>query len=193
VFFNDPVFNDPIFTNPYFGSPYRNSSRTTLFTDPFTLFNSLFEGMGGGDDYLDPRWPYDRYDRDPFRFMSMGFPYGFGATFRSGFGGHRKYPESSLKTTSYQNRSPDGKPAHWVYENTMYRSVNGVTQVVTERRDSNVSAVDQAFSLSDHDCIKNNTHTYVKYPDGKQTYTINGIEQRIPRQPLEDGPALYEP
>jgi DnaJ family protein B protein 6 len=128
------------------------------------LFNSLF-----GDTYHD-HFPHfndrgrhsrhDRFNADPF--SSMGFPSGFGSMPNEGFGvsyGGNAHPR--MRSSSFQSSFVNnGQNPCWVSESRVTRSINGVTESVHERRD-----------------LDGNTHVTVKHPDGRITYSVNGMEQ----------------
>jgi len=151
--------NDPFFSNPFFGSPFRGFGRQSFFTDPFVLFNTLF---GDIQDYpVDNRGRYDRLDRDPFGPLSIGMPFAFGSLPWGGVELHRDGRNSGMRSTVYQSAfASDGQNSRWTSDRQISRTVNGVTQMIHERRDQD-----------------GNVHVKVKHPDGRKTYTINGVEQ----------------
>jgi DnaJ family protein B protein 6 len=133
--FNDPFFTDPFFSSPFFNSPHRRAPHSS-FTDPFVLFNSLF------DDIFHDMQPHHNHRHDifnPVQSHTVGFPFGFGSGFFGGFGslpnGASQMMSNSYQT-SYMN---DGSEPRWISQSSMTRTINGVTETVQERIDSNVS------------------------------------------------------
>jgi len=158
--FDDHFPSDPFLSEPFYSSPFRRTSRHSQFTDPFVLFDSLF-----GDAYHEHLHPFndsrrhprhDRFTGDPF--SPMGFPTGFGSMFSfGGFPGDARHAQTRSPQSSFVST---GRNTGWVLDRHMTRSINGVTESVHERRDAD-----------------GNTHITVKHPDGRTTYTINGVEQ----------------
>ncbi|KAH9479496.1 DnaJ-like protein subfamily B member 8 [Psilocybe cubensis] len=154
-------FPDPFF--PHHHSPFSAFE----FTDPFELFNSIFEGdpfFGGPSRHRHPSFspamdPFahmhrmqaeiesfmDNIDRDPFSMS--GFPR---------FGFMPPIPTApAIESSAFNNNR--GK---WVSESFMTSTVNGVTQTIRKRVDSN-----------------GNEHILRTLPDGREVRTINGVEQ----------------
>ncbi|KAF8489318.1 hypothetical protein JB92DRAFT_3129488 [Gautieria morchelliformis] len=76
-------------------------------------------------------------------------------------------PVPNAQSFSFQGSSrgqygsgPNGQQPRWVSESTMTQSINGVTQTIHKKRDS-----------------LGNEHVTKIYPDGRQKYTVNGVEQ----------------
>ncbi|KAL5513244.1 hypothetical protein ACEPAH_3642 [Sanghuangporus vaninii] len=170
----DP-FDDPFFSQPLgsFGSRSRSRNDPFFsFTDPFALFEQLFGDMRRQFD--DPAFG------DPFPSASpLGrSPFGGGSLFDRMMGpsfgmlppaddmfGQSSHPMQG-QTMSFQSsshgmlaRGSDGK-SQWVSQSKMTRSVNGVRESVWKRTDSN-----------------GNEHVTYSYPDGRERYLINGVEQ----------------
>ncbi|KAF8202201.1 hypothetical protein BJ912DRAFT_944063 [Pholiota molesta] len=151
------TFPDPFY--PHHHRPFSGFE----FTDPFTLFNSIFEGTPfqsgpsrSRHHSYSSRSPFehvhrmqaeiesfmDDIDRDPFSMGGMGPRFGFG-------------PMLAMPSLP----SPNGR-GRWVSESVVSSTVNGVTQTVRKRVDSN-----------------GNEHITRTLPDGREVRTINGIEQ----------------
>lgn len=131
------TFPDPFY--PHHHRPFSGFE----FTDPFTLFNSIFEGTpfqsgpSRSRHHSYSRSPFehmhrmqaeiesfmDDIDRDPFSMGGMGPRFGFG-------------PMLAMPSLP----SPNGR-GRWVSESVVSSTVNGVTQTVRKRVDSNVSPV----------------------------------------------------
>ncbi|KAF4610802.1 hypothetical protein D9613_006894 [Agrocybe pediades] len=157
-------FPDPFFAHHHAHRHHAYSS--FQFTDPFTLFDSIFEDLNPFRGHstrqapspfsMDPFERMNRFhaeidalmhdiDRDPFGMS--GFP---------SFGRH-----SALPSFPAIDRSPfDTSHGHWVSESFMTSTVNGVTQTISKRIDS-----------------EGNEHITRTLPDGRKIQTINGVEQ----------------
>ncbi|KJA28145.1 hypothetical protein HYPSUDRAFT_212121 [Hypholoma sublateritium FD-334 SS-4] len=159
------------FPNPFY-SHHNNPFSAFEFTDPFTLFNSIFEGTpfqarsrSRHHSYSRPMDPFhdhmfrmqaeietfmDDIDHDPFS-MSMGGGMGFGLP--GPFAPIIQIPAS-------HHSSSTSRGGRWVSESIVSSTVNGVTQTVRKRVDSD-----------------GNEHITRTLPDGREVRTINGIEQ----------------
>ncbi|PPQ90768.1 hypothetical protein CVT25_010157 [Psilocybe cyanescens] len=156
------TFPDPFFSHRH--SPFPSFQ----FTDPFELFNSIFEGtpfQSSPSRHRHPSYPspmdpfahmhrmqaeiesfMDGIDRDPFNMS--GFPR---------FGFIPPMPTvHAIEPPSFNNNR-----GHWVSESYMTSTVNGVTQTIRKRVDSN-----------------GNEHILRTLPDGREVRTINGLEQQ---------------
>ncbi|KAI5121626.1 hypothetical protein M0805_001155 [Coniferiporia weirii] len=164
-------FDDPFFAHPFGASPgSRPQARSPFgFTDPFALFNSIFG---------DTRHPFD----DPFFAGSGAFgshPFGHSSPFGGSFGGNPAlgmFPGMNMhpalgdpfqsQIANFQSSSQGGFShgsngnGHWVSQSRMTRTINGVTESVWKRTDSN-----------------GNEHITYSYPDGNERYLINGVDQ----------------
>jgi len=136
------TFPTPLFAHDPFAS---------FFTDPFTLFNSIFEDMPRHSS--GPRVhshsqapspfrasPYSNFDR--IQEEIEGF---MESIDRDPFGmGHipRFAPRTRTSTFPTVDTSPieDGG-GRWVSDSFMSTTVNGVTQTIHKQRDSNVSVI----------------------------------------------------
>ncbi|KAF8967689.1 hypothetical protein BDZ97DRAFT_1655988 [Flammula alnicola] len=149
------------FPNPFF-SHHHTPFSAFQFTDPFTLFNSIFEGTPSQNPSSRPRHHYSR-SMDPFAHMHRmqedieSFmedidrdPFGMGGGFPR-FGPMMQMP--SLPAL-------DANRGRWISESYMTSTVNGVTQTVRKRIDSD-----------------GNEHILRTMPDGREIRTINGVEQ----------------
>ncbi|EJD07636.1 DnaJ-domain-containing protein [Fomitiporia mediterranea MF3/22] len=192
--FNDPFFNDPFFARP-FGSRSRPRNDPFFgFTDPFALFDQIFGDMR--HSFEDPSFgvPFPSagspFARTPFghsslfdRMMGGNPAFGmlppstdpFNQSGRPLHGHSMSFSSSSRGTLT---RGADGNP-QWVSQSKMTRTVNGVTESVLKRTDSN-----------------GNEHVTYSYPDGQERYLINGVEQpsgsyverNLPPPPPYSGP-----
>ncbi|EIM86722.1 DnaJ-domain-containing protein [Stereum hirsutum FP-91666 SS1] len=188
--FNDPFFGTgfPSFPSMFGGPPpQRHRSRPHQynqssygFTDPFQLFNQMFgdlhdinQGRGFGNSYRDPFLDDD--DDEVFgsgrrRGGVNGGP-GMGAFGSFGFGspmmnmmlgggaGGRGFSTQSMSSSSTGGFG-NGNGGRWVSESRMTRTINGVTESIVKRKDS-----------------QGNEHVTHTYPDGRERHTLNGIEQ----------------
>ncbi|KAL1684305.1 DnaJ domain-containing protein, partial [Schizophyllum commune] len=173
-FFPDPFANDPFFSR---------RTRGFTFTDPFELFDAFFgvpRERSGGSARADPFSGFGGR-QDPFGafgglFGGMGssmlaLPSAFGNMGSSSGSGSRSY---SMMSSGFGSSSGGG----WTSESVSTTTVNGVTTTVREKRDA-----------------QGNVHRTKIYPDGREVYTINGVEQKKidsgenKRKALEDGPS----
>ncbi|KAJ7113692.1 hypothetical protein C8R43DRAFT_130448 [Mycena crocata] len=135
-----------------FPDPFAN-----FFTEPFDLFDKIFS------DYRRPNYhPVHRsssnWNRDPFeaiyRIQDM-----MADLERDMFS-----PSPFMRSHSIGFDSPgfgDRGPIRWASQSTMLTSRNGVTHRIDKRRD-----------------WEGNEHVTRTYPDGRELYTINGVEQQ---------------
>ena len=154
-----PSFPTPLFAHDPFSS---------FFTDPFTLFNSIFDDMpfhsSGPRVHSHPPFrasPFSNFDRmqaeiEDFMDNIDRDPYGVGHI-------PRFTPRSRVSTFPSVDISPneDGS-GRWVSNSFMSTTVNGVTQTIHKQKDSNVSIKLPYATLSD-------TH-YLFYGLGQRTY-----------------------
>ncbi|KAL1684324.1 DnaJ domain-containing protein, partial [Schizophyllum commune] len=156
-FFPDPFANDPFFSR---------RTRGFTFTDPFELFDAFFgvpRERSGGSARADPFGGFGGR-QDPFGafgglFGGMGssmlaLPSAFGNMGSSSGSGTRSY---SMMSSGFGSSSGGG----WTSESVSTTTVNGVTTTVREKRDA-----------------QGNVHRTKVYPDGREVYTINGVEQK---------------
>ncbi|KAH8111011.1 DnaJ-domain-containing protein [Phellopilus nigrolimitatus] len=169
--FSNAAFNDPFFSHQFgASSPHMHAG----FTDPFSLFDSIFGGMRHQFD--DPFFANAHPSAgSPFRRD----PYGHGSLFDSMMGGNpafgmlsqaNAFPSMGApfqgQTANFQSSSrgfsaggADGN-TRWISQSRMTRSINGVTESVWKRTDSN-----------------GNEHITYSYPDGRERYLVNGVDQ----------------
>ncbi|TFK18987.1 DnaJ-domain-containing protein [Coprinopsis marcescibilis] len=157
-------FNDP-FTHPFFSSHSHSRHRSFAFTDPFSLFDSIFrEALGPQSGYGGMQ--YGQFSESPFDMFArmerdldteMG---GFSSTMSlSPFGALNGFPTSLFPSLGAPQQVRAGG-SRWVTESYSSQTVNGVTKSVHQRRDG-----------------LGNEHVTQKFPDGREIYTINGVEQ----------------
>ncbi|KAF9480516.1 DnaJ-domain-containing protein [Pholiota conissans] len=152
------TFPDPFFSHHH--TPFPSFE----FTDPFTLFDSIFEGTPFGSrssrsrhhSYSRPMHPFEQMHRmqaeiEDFMEDIDRNPFGMG-----GFGGFPFGPMYTAPALSSSN----SRGGRWVSESIVSSTVNGVTQTVRKRVDSD-----------------GNEHIVRTLPDGREVRTINGIEQ----------------
>ncbi|GJJ11065.1 hypothetical protein Clacol_005296 [Clathrus columnatus] len=192
-------------------------SQSFHFRDPFELFNSFFPEFS-----RDPF--FSEFERDPFGFSSFPSPFNRPNLFDSMFHSMRRpsrmesftsrpaidmfrdFPtDSNTQVYSMSNslhgfgaRRPDGQ-YKWISESTSTRTINGMTETIQKKIDK-----------------QGNEHIRKIYPDGREKYTVNGVEQPtkgyipnappvgqlpssgedigyVPPKPLEDNdPCSYE-
>ncbi|KAL0580454.1 hypothetical protein V5O48_001524 [Marasmius crinis-equi] len=160
-FANDPFSNDSFFNDPFFS----RSSNHFRFSDPFDLFERMFQGAPMFGDPINPRPRHhhhnhpDRrpaWNEDPFsqaRRMHnemSGFMSGMHRSMLAGF------PAGADISSSSGNGN--GRFTSQVY---MSSSMNGVTHSIKRTRDWNGNEI-----------------VTKTYPDGRKVVTINGVEQR---------------
>ncbi|KAJ8094612.1 hypothetical protein PM082_010618 [Marasmius tenuissimus] len=161
--FNDPFFNEPLFNDPFFSGPFSNrSSHNFRFSDPFDLFDRMFQGppMFGDPGYSRSRHHHgnhhDRrptWDEDPFtqtRRMHADM-----SSFMSSM--HRNMLPGLL-ATDIPSGSGNSRFTSQVY---MSSSLNGVTHSIKKTRDWNGNEI-----------------VTKTYPDGRKVVVVNGVEQR---------------
>lgn len=170
-------FPSPLFPRDPFAS---------FFTDPFTLFNSIFEDMPRHSS--GPRVHIHSQSHSPFRTR----PYsnfdrmqadieGFMESIdRDPFGmGHiPRFMPTRVSTVPALDISPmeSGGGGQWVSDSFMSSTVNGVTQTIRKQKDSN-----------------GNEHITRTLPDGRKVRTINGVEQPPRGPPSPEDRYLQQP
>lgn len=158
-----PFRSDP-FSDPFFSDPFGSSRHPFTFTDPFVLFNSLFGDLHRAFFDEDPFFEDPLSARSPFDRMGMGDPFGHSIFGGSLFGPRPGLmiggPGSMLRQMADASGSGDnsnsrmysavsqavGRNGQWVSQSTMSRTINGRTEVITKRRDIEVSVTFHAFS-----------------------------------------------
>ncbi|KAF8347760.1 hypothetical protein F5887DRAFT_954020 [Amanita rubescens] len=164
-----------------FGDPFMSRGFSTFsFTDPFALFDEIF-----GQEF--PDWHHHRshhHHHSPFRDFDPFFgpfsnplnrsPLGLGGLLasmeRDTFGLSGGFPSSSRMFSSLEPPR-HGRGPGFVQESFMTQMINGVSQSVHRRRDTD-----------------GNEHVTRTFPDGRQVYTVNGVEQ-----PAHGYPSSSEP
>lgn len=156
-----PSFSTPLFAHDPFAS---------FFTDPFTLFNSIFDDMPRHSS--GPRVHTHSQAHSPFRatpFSNFDRMQAEIEDFmenidRDPFGvGHipRFTPRTRISAfPAFDISQNEEGGVRWVSNSFMSTTVNGVTQTIHKRKDSN-----------------GNEHITRTFPDGRQVRTINGVEQ----------------
>ncbi|KIM44545.1 hypothetical protein M413DRAFT_442510 [Hebeloma cylindrosporum] len=152
------------FPDPFF-SHHHTTFSPFQFTDPFTLFNSIFEGsrftMGSSRSrhasFMRPMDPFGHMERiqaeiEDFMEDIDRDPFG-----RPGFPMFRPMSSMAAIGSSSFNNSNNGR---WISESYMTSTVNGVTQTIRKRTD-----------------MDGNEHVTRTFPDGREIRTINGVEQ----------------
>ncbi|KAG2011684.1 DnaJ protein, variant 2 [Coprinopsis cinerea AmutBmut pab1-1] len=162
---------DDAFSHPFFHHHHRHHPfHSFTFTDPFALFDSIFgdfaprrQGFGGGfgaSFFMDD--PFDRFAQLERQMEAEfnGFHSGF-SMFSSPFGLLGGFaPRGFLAGPGPMSNGGGRSGARWVSESFSTQSINGVTQSVHRRRDA-----------------EGNEHVTRIFPDGREVYTINGVEQ----------------
>lgn len=155
------------FDGPFFPRPFNGFA----FTDPFVLFESVFGDLRHEFGMPHDPNPYEhRYEPDnPFERMNRM---------------HRHVMSQVDMFSGFMGPQSFGMPdnnSRWASESHMVSSVNGVTQSVHKRRDWDVRCISIVPVCACADCLsKGNVHVTRTLPDGRETYTINGIEQPSP-------------
>ncbi|KAL0953523.1 hypothetical protein HGRIS_004744 [Hohenbuehelia grisea] len=160
AFHRDHHYSHRPFPGPFDDPFLRGSQPFFTFTDPFTLFDSIFgapNGMHHRARQYEPR--AHRYEPvNPFEQMQrmhaevanmmMGMDRDMFNPYGTGFSAHSA------------GDAPGGSGMQWASESHMVSSVNGVTQSITKRRDWD-----------------GNEHVTRTLPNGREIHTINGLEQ----------------
>ena len=174
---HDPFMDHPLFNRPF--GPSR--SRPFTFTDPFELFNSLFGDLHSAFDN-DPFFsntPFRSHFDDPFFRSPFGAsPFGgrtgdpFGSMFgRSPFGGFLGGPMfpaiEDMPGGRFYSSSTEaiGTNGQWVSRSQMTRTINGRTEVITKRIDTQVRLL--TFLHATFHCRRggpptDRTHTFIR-------------------------------
>ena len=150
-------FDDPFFANPFGASPFGASGSRTrgrsqdfyAFSDPFTFFDRVFEDVFrdmndpffsnrhrprhafGGGLFIHHFFGHDPFlegPRSPFGFLPSPFH-------------HSTFPfDGQAASFSSSTRAISGGDSRWVSQSQTTRIVNGVTESVFKRIDSDVSS-----------------------------------------------------
>ncbi|KDQ18937.1 hypothetical protein BOTBODRAFT_102912 [Botryobasidium botryosum FD-172 SS1] len=142
-----------------------------VFSDPFALFESIFKDRSfreDDDDFFQPPFMQPRSGRrppnhfDPFAPVPIPLP-----SFAFPFG-RPPIPHTFSQDSDFDDRNEATAPSHphqkWVSESTSTVVINGVVETVKKRVDA-----------------KGNQHVWHRDPCGRETYTVNGIDQRPAR------------
>jgi len=161
--------HDP-FDDPFLSLPHHQFA-SFAFTDPFTLFNSVFpEFFPRPSRYTHHhRSAPSFFENDPFVQMhNVMHAMMADSMFPS-------MPSFDSHASGFiEPGSMEGSQGHWLNESYMTSSVNGVTTTVHKRRD-----------------FEGNEHVTRTYADGRTVHTINGIEQASgPRGYLPQSPGV---
>ncbi|KLO17980.1 DnaJ-domain-containing protein [Schizopora paradoxa] len=174
--FNDP-FSDPFFTEStpfgfggfgqHHGRRRASGSRSPFddlftFTDPFELFRHVFADdpfFNGPSSHSPFPSPFRRNDH--MLFPNSPFA-GLLPQMSPAFADPRGMQSSSFQSQSTFARS-SGRNGQWVSESRSTRTINGVTESEWRRVDQN-----------------GNVHVTRTYPDGRERYLLNGVEQAAP-------------
>ena len=132
---------------PTFPSPlYPHDPFSSFFTDPFTLFNSIFDEMPRHSSRVHQSQGHSPFRADPFsNFDRMqaeieGFmesidrdPFGMGNV-------PRFPPRTRISAfPAFNMFSNEDGGGRWVSDSFMSTTINGVTQTIHKQKDSNVS------------------------------------------------------
>ncbi|KIJ55682.1 hypothetical protein M422DRAFT_24233 [Sphaerobolus stellatus SS14] len=180
----EPFFSG--FHDPFVRSgPFSSHHAQFAFHDPFELFNAIFAELD--HDLIDPFSSRSPFGQNPFGGVFAQptvFPSAFSrppmhssSLLGRGFGGMLNFPGSTnARSYSYSSSSSGsmgrgGEGPQWVSERRIQRTINGVTQTMHEKRDS-----------------QGNVHVRKVYPDGREQYTINGVDQSAQPRGVEGSP-----
>ncbi|KAJ3549733.1 hypothetical protein NMY22_g774 [Coprinellus aureogranulatus] len=162
---------------PFFSGHRQNTFPSFAFTDPFALFDSIFGDLlrprrstfgFGVDPFEDIDARFERLEREMDShfntpFFNSPFPSLFSPFGEPGGMGFLPVTSSSfgmLPGPSGRRSGSGHSGGKWVSESYMTQSINGVTQTVHTRLDAD-----------------GNEHVTRTFPDGRKSYTINGVEQ----------------
>jgi len=178
------------FPDPFFSHHQHHPYSSFHFTDPFTLFDSIFE------DFNPFRGPSRQhqfpFSADPFERMNIfqseidalmedidRDPFGM-----SGFPRFGHFPPMPAFPPVDRSSYESGR-GRWISESYMTSTVNGVTQTIRKRVDSDVSCrylVLETFFSNLFCYFQGNEHITRTLPDGREIRTINGVEQSVAGQ-----------
>ena len=163
------------------------------FTDPFTLFDSIFGDLLGtrsrhsGTSFGGFYDPFDRFDalereleEDLLGFGSSRLSVGFGSSGLFGLGGGSLLGPMTmgmLPGPSLQSSSSSSGGSRWISESIMTQSINGVTTTIKKQRDSEVRSHQMLERSIVHREVQGNEYVTKIYGDGRTVHTINGVEQ----------------
>ncbi|KAG6910226.1 hypothetical protein DXG01_012361 [Tephrocybe rancida] len=144
--------------NDFFPGPWDMHRSSFGFTDPFELFDAIFDHVLPTSHHRHHRHERPWFASQLSRMMDddfdpPGFGFGFGMGFPPGFG-------RSLMPPQPPSFFGGGNGGQWQVESYVSSSINGVTQTSHKRRDWN-----------------GNEHVTHTYADGRTVHTVNGVEQ----------------
>jgi DnaJ homolog subfamily B member 6 len=132
---------NPPFADPFFGR--HEDPFSFVFTDPFTLFDSIFGNLDAHHNashfyhhhsHADPSQHADPFERTRRMHSNSFFNHGFPSPLGGFFGMPTMMSFPSVEPTSFS----DGHRGGWASESFMTTTVNGVTQTIHKRRDWDV-------------------------------------------------------
>ncbi|PPQ62911.1 hypothetical protein CVT24_006309 [Panaeolus cyanescens] len=164
---------------PFFSRHHHDPFSAFHFTDPFTLFDSIF----GGSQFqshnnmfrshtMGPFGNMSRMENDIEEFMNGIDRDPFGS---SGFPSFSPFPAMPM-FSRMESSSFGGSRSGWTSESFSTRTVNGVTESVHQRIDS-----------------QGNEHITRTLSDGQELRFINGVEQPSHRRSLDNPTNRYLP
>ncbi|KNZ75090.1 Chaperone protein dnaJ 1 [Termitomyces sp. J132] len=153
-----------------FYDPWGGHRSAFMFTDPFALFDSIFDDISPHRGSHHYRHHHERpwFAAELSRLMDddFGFPH-------HGFGGFTDFPFGrGMLPASQPPFFGINNGGQWQAESFVSTTVNGVTQSSHRRRDWNVD--------------EHETHTYA---DGRKVHKVNGVEQAPGHDQLPPPPA----
>ncbi|EDR14063.1 uncharacterized protein LACBIDRAFT_321834 [Laccaria bicolor S238N-H82] len=174
-------FGDHFFSHPF---------PSATFTDPFTLFDSIFGDFPfQSHSRPSPYRPHRSRSDDPFQMPHRMHQEMMGSMFaqfeREMFSTFPDHHNVGFVPPVPRLPAPSSSNQRWVEESFVTSTVNGVTQTVHKRRDWD-----------------GNEHVTRTFPDGREVFTINGEQQSshrgyleppvIPRPPPAGPPPPYQ-
>lgn len=174
-------FGDHFFSHPF---------PSATFTDPFTLFDSIFGDFPfQSHSRPSPYRPHRSRSDDPFQMPHRMHQEMMGSMFaqfeRDMFSTFPDHHNVGFVPPVPRLPAPSSSNQRWVEESFVTSTVNGVTQTVHKRRDWD-----------------GNEHVTRTFPDGREVFTINGEPQSphrgyleppvIPRPPPAGPPPPYQ-
>ncbi|KXN86546.1 Chaperone protein DnaJ [Leucoagaricus sp. SymC.cos] len=144
------------FSSPFFTTHRHRSYSDFVFRDPFELFDAIFRDF---DDIFGSRTAPTFAPLSPFGQRSFGMSHE--PLFPSTLSPIPSFPPMLMRPTGPGVEDPLHRGSHYSQsERYVSQTVNGITQSTHIRRDQD-----------------GNEHITRKYSDGREVYTINGVEQ----------------
>ncbi|KAJ7035635.1 hypothetical protein C8F04DRAFT_955023 [Mycena alexandri] len=134
-----------------FPDPFEN-----FFSEPFELFDRIFSSYRR-PSYHPVHRSYSNFNRDPFEAMYRMQDL-MADLERDMFS---SFPSRSLSLGFEASPFGGGSQVRWAHQSSAMVTHNGVTHRIEKRRD-----------------FDGNEHVTRTYPDGRETYTVNGVEQQ---------------